>query len=77
MRRAPITFTVEKGQGPLRIGDAAEAVMSLTAGRTGSQLGSPAYVGKASRFRMAQPELGIDLDLVGHNAIQGHFDVHG
>ena len=38
---------------------------------------SPAYVGKASRFRMAQPELGIDLDLVGHNAIQGHFDVHG
>ena len=33
--------------------------------------GSPAYVGKAERFRMREPELGIDLDIAGHNAIQG------
>ena len=28
---------------------------------------------KASRFRMEEPEIGISLDLKGHNAIQGHF----
>jgi hypothetical protein len=37
--------------------------------------GSPAYVAKASRFRMQEPEIGIDLDLKGHNAIQGHFSM--
>ena len=37
--------------------------------------GSPAYVAKASRFKLVQPELGIDLDLAGHNAIQGHFEL--
>jgi hypothetical protein len=37
--------------------------------------GSPAYVGKASRFRMLQPEIGVDLDLAGRNAIQGHFEL--
>jgi hypothetical protein len=35
--------------------------------------GSPAYVSKASRFKMVQPEIGVDLDLAGHNAIQGEF----
>ena len=35
--------------------------------------GSPAYVAKASRYRAQNPRLGIDLDLAGHNAIQGHF----
>ena len=35
--------------------------------------GSPAYVSKATRFRMHQPEIGVDLDLSGHNAIQGEF----
>ena len=86
VRRAPMTFTVEKGQGTLRIGDAIEAVMEPYRGPTGEPTklvesifstipGSPAYVGKASRFRMVQPELGIDLDLAGHNAIQGHFEL--
>ena len=37
--------------------------------------GSPAYVAKASRFRMEEPEIGISLDLKGHNAIQGHFSM--
>ena len=37
--------------------------------------GSPAYVAKASRFRMEEPEIGINLDLTGHNAIQGHFSM--
>ncbi len=86
VRRAPITFTVEKGAGTFRIGDAVEAVMEPYRGPTGEPTrlvesifstipGSPAYVGKASRFKMVQPELGIDLDLAGHNAIQGYFEL--
>lgn len=85
-RRAPITFTVEKGAGTLRIGDVVEAVMEPYRGPTGEPTrlvesifstipGSPAYVSKASRFKMVQPELGIDLDLAGHNAIQGYFEL--
>ena len=38
--------------------------------------GSPAYVAKATRFKLVQPEIGIELDLAGHNAIQGHFELH-
>jgi hypothetical protein len=85
-RRAPITFTVEKGQGTFRIGGAVEATMEPYRGPSGEPTrlvesifstipGSPAYVAKASRFRMVQPELGIDLNLAGHNAIQGQFEL--
>lgn len=85
-RRAPMTFTVEKGAGTLRIGDAVEAVMEPYRGPTGEPTrlvesifstipGSSAYVSKASRFKMVQPELGIDLELAGHNAIQGYFEL--
>jgi hypothetical protein len=35
--------------------------------------GSPAYVAKASHFRMVEPEIGVELELKGQNAIQGHF----
>ena len=35
--------------------------------------GSPAYVAKAKHFRMKEPELGIDVDIEGRNAIQGKF----
>jgi hypothetical protein len=83
-RRAPITFTVDEGKGTLAIGDAVLAEMAPYRGPTGEVTtlvesifstipGAPAYVSKASRFRMVQPEIGIDLDLSGHNAIQGTF----
>ena len=39
--------------------------------------GSPAYVGKASRYRAKESRLGFDIDLRGHNAIQGHFRFEG
>jgi hypothetical protein len=85
-RRAPITFTVVEGKGTLRLGDAVHAEMEPYRGPTGEPTklvesifstipGSPAYVGKASRFRMLQPEIGVDLDLAGRNAIQGHFEL--
>jgi hypothetical protein len=35
--------------------------------------GAPAYVSKASRYRVKEPRLGFDIDLSGHNAIQGQF----
>jgi hypothetical protein len=83
-RRAPIIFTVREGKGELRIGTAVEAEMEPYRGPNGEVTrlidsifstipGSPAYVAKASRFRLVQPEIGIDLDLSGHNAIQGRF----
>jgi hypothetical protein len=83
-RRAPITFTVDEGKGTLTIGDAVMAEMAPYRGPTGEVTtlvesifstipGAPAYVSKASRFRMVQPEIGVDLDLADHNAIQGTF----
>jgi hypothetical protein len=83
-RRAPITFTVEEGKGTLVIGDAVLAEMAPYRGPTGEVTtlvesifstipGSPAYVAKASRFKMVQPEIGVNLDMADHNAIQGTF----
>jgi len=87
-RRARIEFTVKEGAGTLRIVEAIEARMEPYRGPTGEPTrlvesifstipGSPAYVAKASRFRMEQPEIGVSLDLSGHNAIQGHFEMRG
>lgn len=87
-RRAPFTFEVQQGKGTLRIGDAVHAEMEPYRGPTGEPTrlvesifstipGSPAYVSKASEFRLTQPELGIDLKLKGHNAIQGLFELNG
>lgn len=83
-RRAPITFEVAEGKGTFRVGQSVEAEMASYHGPTGEVTrlvesifstipGSPAYVAKASRFRMVQPEIGVDLELAGHNAIQGEF----
>jgi hypothetical protein len=83
-RRAPITFEVAKGKGTFRIGQSVDADMEPYRGPTGEVTrlvesifstipGSPAYVAKANRFKMVQPEIGVDLDLSGHNAIQGEF----
>jgi len=84
--RAPITFTVEQGKGTLIIGDVAEAELSPFLGPTGEPTtlnesifstipGSPAYVGKASRYRRDSAAFGLPNvpELHGHNAIQGHF----
>jgi hypothetical protein len=83
-RRASITFEVVQGKGIFRIDPSVEAEMEPYRGPTGEVTklvesifstipGSPAYVAKASRFKMLQPEIGVDLDLSGHNAIQGTF----
>jgi hypothetical protein len=87
-RRAPVTFELEEGKGTLRVGDAIEAVMEPYRGPTGEVTtlnesifstipGSPAYVAKAETFRLRNAELGLDVNLRDHNAIQGSFHFEG
>ena len=84
VEKAPILFDMSEGKGRLRIGDKLEAAMEPFKGATGQVTtlrdtafstipGAPAYVSKASRYRAKEPRLGFDIDLSGHNAIQGKF----
>jgi hypothetical protein len=84
VERAPITFTVAEGKGTLRIGDAIEAQLEQLSGPTGTTTlnnsvfstipGSPAYPGKATRFRRAEQRHGMaNVDLSGYNSVQGTF----
>jgi hypothetical protein len=84
VERVPIIFEVKEGKGTLRIGDTTEAVMEPYRGPNGKPTtlvdsifstipGSPAYVAKASNFRLKNPAVGLDVDLRDHNAIQGQF----
>jgi hypothetical protein len=84
VERVPIRFDVEEGSGTLQIGDVAEAELVAFQGATGATAlhdsvfstipGSPAYVGKATRFRRTEAAHGLsDVELQGRNAIQGHF----
>lgn len=88
VERAPITFEVKEGKGTLKIGDTTEAVMEPYLGPSGSPTtlvdsafstipGSPAYVAKASTFRLKNEAVGLDVDLRDHNAIQGVFAFEG
>jgi hypothetical protein len=90
VERVPITFLVEGGKGTLRIGGGmtpiAEAELVPFQGATGTTTtlldtvfstipGSPAYVGKAETYRRNSSQLGFkDINLTGHNAIQGSFE---
>jgi hypothetical protein len=84
VERAPIKFTVRNGKGMLSVGADIHAEMEPYIGPHGEPTklvetvfstipGSPAYVSKASRYRAKNAKLGYDLDIQGHNAIQGHF----
>ena len=90
VERAPITFQVEgKGvAGRVAIGRAIEAELEPYQGATGEPTalydtvfttipGSPAYVGKASRYRVDAANHGFEIDLQGHNAISGRFRFEG
>jgi hypothetical protein len=84
VERAPIRFDVNEGKGTLTIGEGIYAELEPYRGPTGEPTrlvesifstipGSPAFVGKATSYRMKNPKLGIDLEMSGHNAIQGYF----
>jgi hypothetical protein len=88
VERAPISFEVHEGKGTLRIGDTTEAVMEPYRGPSGKPTtlvdsifstipGSPAYVAKASMFRLKNEAVGLDVNLRDHNAIQGVFAFEG
>ena len=79
----PIDFKVEKGKGTLKVGDGIEAEIEPLQGATGFTTlndsifsnipGSPAYVSKAPVYKANVPELGFNISLSGHNAVQGSF----
>jgi len=83
VERANIDFLIDEGKGTIRIGAGISAEMIPFEGPTGKSTlcdtvfstvpGAPAYVGKALDYKMHQPLLGLDVNLQGHNAIQGSF----
>jgi len=83
VERAPITFQMDKGKGTIKIAAAVEAEITPFQGATGPTTlrdsifsniaGSPAYVGKAPRYRASVPQHGFNVDLKNHNAIHGTF----
>lgn len=84
VERVPVTFTVTGGKGHVKIGSLAEAEMEPLKGAGGQPTtlhesvfstipGSPAYLSKTSHYRSKVPALAIDLDISGHNAVQGDF----
>lgn len=89
VERAPVTFTVVEGQGRITIGAGAapvvDAEMGSYTGATGKPTtlvdtvfstipGAPAYVSKAEYYRRNTAHLGLrDVNLAGHNAVQGYF----
>ena len=88
IERSPIAFAVEEGKGTLRIGSVADCEMEPFRGPSGEVTtlhdsifstipGSPAYVAKATRFKLKNPALGQNIDLKDHNAIQGKFAFQG
>lgn len=85
VERVPVTFEIAGGDGFLKVGPLIEAELAPYQGATGMTTtlsetifstipGSPAYVSKASRYRRHGKTYGLsDVDLQGHNAVQGHF----
>ncbi|MFN2397623.1 MAG: DUF1326 domain-containing protein [Gemmatimonadaceae bacterium] len=82
VEQVPITFEVKGANGTLKVGKAIDAGLKPFQGATGKDTalhdtifttipGSPAYVGKASHYRVDAPEFQIDLR--DHNAVSGSF----
>jgi len=89
VERAAISFTVEQGEGTLKVGDSIEAHLAPFQGATGKTStlsetvfstvpGSPAYPGKASVYRQKSSKIGRpDVDISGRNAVQAMFTFSG
>ncbi len=82
VEQVPITFDIKGAAGTIKIGSGIEAELTPFKGATGKESalhdtvfttipGSPAYVGKASSFKVKVP--GFDISLEGHNAVSGSF----
>jgi hypothetical protein len=88
VERAPIQFDVQGVKGSLRIGSGIEAELQPFMGSTGQPTalhdsifttipGSPAFVGKASKYRVNLPQHGFKFEISNHNAVQGSFKFEG
>jgi hypothetical protein len=85
VQRAPITFEVAGGQGRLMLGELGEAELTPYVGPFGQVTtlhesiystipGSPAFVSKATSYKRHTAQYGLpEMELSGHNAIQGEF----
>jgi len=84
VERVPVKFEIEEGSGHLRLGEAVAADLTCYRGLDNKPTtlvdtifssipGSPAYVGSASNYRASSSQLGINVDLHGHNSVQGNF----
>lgn len=85
VEQAPITYELHEGKGRLKIGSVADTEMEPYRGPTGAVTtlnesifttipGAPAWVAKASKYVRKSSQYGLkDIDLQGHNAIQGSF----
>ncbi len=85
VERVPITYEIQEGKGTIKVGSIAQAEMEPYRGPTGQVTtlnesifttipGAPAWVAKASRYVRKSSKYGLkDIDLQGHNAIQGSF----
>ena len=84
VERVPIVFDVVGGRGTLKLGEVAYAELEPYRSATGEVTtltntvfstvpGAPAYVGKASKFKLKSAPLDIDLEIEGFNAIQSDF----
>ena len=82
VEQAPITFEMKGVTGTLEVGSAITAELAPFQGATGKPTalhdtvfttipGSPAFVGKASRYQVSAPR--FDIDLRDHNAVSGSF----
>jgi hypothetical protein len=82
VEQVPITFDVKGVHGALKVGTAIDAGLTPFQGATGKDTalhdsifttipGSPAYVGKASHYRVNAP--GFKIDIENHNAVSGSF----
>ena len=82
VEQVPITFEVKGVNGSLRVGKAITADLTPFQGATGKPTalydtifttipGSPAFVGKASRYQVNAPA--FDIDQRDHNAVSGSF----
>jgi hypothetical protein len=86
---APVTFEVREGKGTLRIGSMVEAdldpyrspggaVTTLNETAFSTIPGAPAWVSKATTYKRHTASFGLkDIELTGHNAIQGAFRFTG
>ena len=88
IQREPITFEVHQGRGKLIVGKNVKAELEPFIGPNGRPTtlqntmfstipGTPAFVGKAPVFQLNNSELGLNIDIQDHNAIQGQFLFEG